>query len=378
MSFSSLLPAPKHRDLGPQDGYEKGRIIVKALTDADDEADAPNANSSSGSDTLEKTFRDVASRVQLQDFIPLRQRNFNLSIPYPSEEEMNKTYTRTFNHFQKLLAKSKKNHVDDDPNEIAIMANGRKIHVVTRSQDPLQPKMSKRAKKVYVPSNEEETVQPQLHISSNFAGQQVSKEMKKDWEIPKFVSQWKNPKGYVIQSRGAKTGGSSQEINEGFVDLANALEQADKEARLRLQLKKEAKVIELNRAMREREEKLNQIAQEVRQNRSYLRGSEGKRSLRQRDISEKVDMYQNDGRYSKKHKGNNYSNNTVSYDSRLYTKGVMNAKQRAENVYDNPLFAQQDIDSIYRVKYNKNKDSDDEGENVMSNGPVEFTKAERK
>lgn len=38
---------------------------------------------------------------------------------------------------------------------------------------------------------------------------------------------------------------------------------------------------------------------------------------------------------------------------------------------------QQDIDSIYRVKYNKNKDNTEDGESIMSNGPVEFTKAER-
>lgn len=56
----------------------------------------------------------------------------------------------------------------------------------------------------------------------------------------------------------------------------------------------------------------------------------------------------------------------------------MSGKSRPENAYDNPLFVQQDIDSIYRLKYSKRKGNIDEDESIMSNGPIEFTKAERK
>lgn len=374
MSFSSLLPLPKYDVQQKENSNERGKLMVKALTDEDAEIDQVEG------DNLTESFKNIASRVQLNDFIPLRQKNFNLEVPYPTQEEITKCYSKTYTHFQKLLAKSSKNYVEDRGDETITMPDGRRIHVVTKTQDPLQPKMSKSAKKIYVPSNEEETVQPQLHVSSNSTGQTVTPQMKKDWQIPTFVSQWKNPKGYAISSRGANgVSGESQDISEGFVNLANALEEADKEARLKLQIKKEAKVIELNRAMKERESKLNEIAKNVRAQRPYLhpdRAAErGKRSLEGRDISEKVELYQN---RTKKPKPN-----VVSYDSRLYTKGVSSGKNRSENVYDNPLFAQQDIDSIYRVKVNKKNgtagaEGDAEGEDIMSNGPVEFTKAEHK
>ncbi|CAL9729069.1 pre-mRNA-processing protein 45 [Monosporozyma unispora] len=369
MSFSSLLPPPKHGAQQKDKLHERSRLIVKALTDEDDESDQPEG------DELTESFNNIASRVQLNDFIPLRQRNINLEVPYPSQEEINKCYSKTFAHFQKLLAKSNKNYVEDNKDETITMSDGRRILVVTKTSDPLQPKMTKSAKKIYVPSNEEEGVQPQLHVSSNSTGQTVTPQMKKDWQIPTFVSQWKNPKGYAISSRGDNgVNGESQEINEGFIDLANALEEADKEARLKLQIKKEAEVIELNKAMRERELKLNKIAKEVRANRPYLHpqraAAQSRRFLQGRDISDKVNPYQHEAKKRKP--------NVVTYDSRLYAKGASSGKNRSENVYDNPLFAQQDIDSIYRVKVNKNKNGNDDGENIMSNGPIEFTKAEQK
>ena len=264
MSFSSLLPSPKHEIKSTKNVHETGKTIVKALTDDKDEV---VQTQKSEAESIENSFNNIASRVQLRDFIPLRQNNFDLEIPYPSTEEINRTYKRTYEYFQSLLDKNIKRPVSNAVNETITVGNGRKIHVVTKVQDPLQPKMIRSAKKVYVPSNEEESIQPQLYMSSNTSGQEISKEMKNEWKIPSFVSQWKNPKGYAISSRGDGQPGGSYEINQGFIDLANALEQADKEARIKLQEKKEAKVRELNRAMKEREQKLNRVAKEVRQNR---------------------------------------------------------------------------------------------------------------
>lgn len=367
MAFSSLLPSPKHDIKSIENDHEASKNIVRALTDDKDESDQPQ---DSEANRIEKLFSNIASRVRLRDFIPLRYENFDLEIPYPSAEEINTTYKRTYEHFQSLLAKNMKRPVSVATNETITAGDGRKIHVVTKVQDPLQPKMIKRAKKVYVPSNEEEPIQPQLYVSSNTAGQEISKEMKNEWRIPSFVSQWKNPKGYAISSRGDGQHGESQEVNQGFIDLANALEKADKEARLKLQEKREAKIKELNRAMKEREQNLNRIAKEVRRNRlasgrNYQ--SSDSKLLNSRDISERVKLYQTETTKKK---------NTVNYDSRLYTKGIMSGKSRLENAYDNPLFVQQDIDSIYRVKYNKSKNNSEDGEDIMSNGPVEFTKAE--
>lgn len=366
MSFSSLLPPPKHKSDAVHSLKTAGQIIVKALTDEDIDKDQP----SDDENNLKEQYDKIASRVHLHDFMPLRQKDFNIEIPYPSHDEINETYNRTLSHFQKLTSQIRqdKKNVSNPQVETVLMPNGRRIHVTTKTNDPLQPNLAKRAKKIYAPSNEEEEIQPQLHVSSNSTGSDVTKQMKQDWHIPTFVSQWKNPKGYAISSRGESNGGESQEINAGFVELANALEEADREARLQLQLKREAKVIELNKSMREREEKLNKIAKEVRQHRPYIHKQERRKSLDKRDISNKIDLYQNKPSQSVK-------KTVVSYDSRLYAKGSA-AKNRAENVYDNPLFAQQDIDSIYRVKYNQNKDGGD-GENIMSNGPVEFSKAEK-
>ena len=148
MSFSSLLPSPKHEIKSTENVHETSKTMMKALTDDKDEV---VQTQKSEADSIKNSFNNIASRVQLYDFIPLRQKNFDLEIPYPSTEDIDRTYKRTYEYFQSLLDKNIKRPVSNAVNETITVGNGRKIHVVTKVHDPLQPKMIRSAKKGLCP-----------------------------------------------------------------------------------------------------------------------------------------------------------------------------------------------------------------------------------
>ncbi|CCK70232.1 mRNA splicing protein PRP45 KNAG_0D04930 [Huiozyma naganishii CBS 8797] len=346
MSFSSLLPAPVHS--GKTGSNASGELLVNALVD-------------DGDAVASDQYSAMVSRVTLHDFIPLRQRDFNMAIPLPSESEVARTAKKTWSHFQSLIGEvEQKSAGGRTEDELVVLPGGKRLHIVTAQHDPLQPKKASRSKKSYAPSNEDEPIQPILHTTS--AGDNPSPPVdKRAWQIPSFVSQWKNPKGYTTALRGAGSvvaGNSGGEVTDGFVALADALEAADREARVRLQLKREAKVVELNRAVREREQKLNKIMKSVPR-----RGV----PLHERDVSERIALDTGPRPTA------NRSHEGVAYDSRLFTKGATTQRQ-TESLYDNPLFVQQDIDSIYRPrKTGRGEATEDES---LGTGPIEFTPAE--
>lgn len=353
MSFSSLLPAPKHdSDTRARNDEKQNQIhAVHALTGDDDTNQLENV--------LSRPQLMLASKVSFQDFVPLRQRNFDMKIPKPTQKDINETYTRTLKHFQAILGKASTAATDKKDSITEVTINSRKVKITTQQHDPLQPARLEKARKVYAPvENSEQDQAPQLHVATQTV---LSKEERDKWNIPTFVSQWKNPKGYTVDRNGVPTS-SPRQISEGFEKLSNALESADRKAREHIKLKVEAKRAVLEEQVKERENKLKSIAASARINKKEHIGAKD-RIKREKDMTERI---------AASSKLKHTSKSTVSYDSRLFVKGAK-GRGTSENIYDNPLFVQQDIDSIYRVKKSDSTDTDA----IVSSGPIQFTRAER-
>ena len=143
---------------------------------------------------------------------------------------------------------------------------------------------------------------------------------------------------------------------------------------MRLQMKYEARKIKLEEGVKLREEKIRALATRRRNYKvakryssnngrsSYARGGKEEQTgeansngvlverLRElahregREVSEKVLL--GTAKATKQPE--------LNYDSRLFVKGArLPAKRPEDQVYDNPLFVQQDIDTIYRTNYSK-------------------------
>ncbi|GAV53681.1 hypothetical protein ZYGR_0AK01830 [Zygosaccharomyces rouxii] len=423
MSFTSLLPAPKHSRNVPRNNLNKEQkskeLAVQALTHQGEEKD------------IERSVFDstIASDLTFQDFVPIRQKNFNLQIPLPSQNEIDKTYQRTKEIFERILLKNTQPEVAtiknnqqalENTQEILVHGSGgnfnRKLKVVEHARDPLQPN-AHRAKKVVAPPVDE-PITPIFHKTDSVeSSKKVSKEEKDMWKIPPAISSWKNPNGYTIgidkrltmDGRYNKDQMQAHEINDGFLQLSAALEKADRKARQELKLKAEAKKQIAEYENREKEEKLRILAQKAREERSRQRNKRSHRTIENgysdeaasREATRKArrEELERDMRKSKMStadrlrelaysQGREVSEKVVlgaakstnsfgtHYDSRLFTKGAnTQVKRGEEQVYDSPLFSQ--LGSSYRANLNK-LDKDVEDETSLSAGqtkPIEFTAA---
>lgn len=424
MSFTSLLPAPKHSQDGPKENLDveqkNKEVAVQALIHQKD-----------GSELERSVFdSNIANNLKFQDFVPIRQTNFNLQIPLPSQDEINKTYQRTKEIFERILLKSTqpeganiKNNQNtlEKTGEISVHTSGgksnRKLKVIEHAKDPLQPNAHK-AKKVVAPPVEE-PITPIFHKTDSVEStKKVSKEEKDMWKILPAISSWKNPNGYTIgiekrlamDGRYNKEQMQAHEINDGFLQLSAALEKADQKARKELKLKAEAKKQIAENENREKEEKLRILAQKAREERSRQRFKRSHKNIEdgyhddvaRREVIRKTrrEELEKDLRKSKMSTADRlrqlaYSqgreisekvvlgaaksthSSGVHYDSRLFTKGASTqVKRNEEQVYDNPLFSQ--LGSSYRANLNK-LDKDVEDEASVSAGqtkPIEFTAAD--
>ena len=396
--FSSQLPVPKHSKRNNSQENEKEQIKAKILLHNNKEDDETI------SDELDIIHRQIASNVKFEDFIPLRQRNFNIEIPLPSFEAIQETQSRTLQFLSKL-----QNGTGESRDNVVTKIGSREVRLSKPVQDPLQLSRFKRTGKIYTP-NLDQNVTPTtiLHDTSNGKNGKISAEEREKWNIPTLVSQWKNPNGYTIDRViGNGEGSEIKEINSGFSDLSEALEKADHDAKIRLQEKNELKRIEYEKEVTAKENKLKQLA-ENRRKRIEQRTVSRKEPLRIEKTESKTST--NNGnkilinklRNIAKQEGRDISEKIIlgaaeatktpamNYDSRLYMKGAAsNARRHEEQLYDNPLFVQQSIDSsIYRTDYNKldeQIDTENGQTDIMSKvrketgtinrGPIEFTKA---
>ncbi|CCC68599.1 hypothetical protein NCAS_0B05150 [Naumovozyma castellii] len=379
MSFSSLLPPPQHsKDKDPEDkdleAISAARSLIKPLLSGLQQRD----------DDPIATMLDAmpASKISFQDFIPLRQRNFKLEIPMPSQEEINETRNRTKEVFDKLLQKQISSHsstaVHNKPSSSVITRDdNRRLEIVERKQDPLQPTRNK-FKKTVAPVATEDVEVPIFHQVEE---KKLTKEERAKWNIPSAVSNWKNPNGYTVslekrlQMDGRFSGSSSGQvtnINDKHMELSDALEKVDKEARREL----------AQRALQRRhaaEQEANNRQVKLEALKDKIRGTGNKVSKkstvdrlkklaysRGEDISDKVALAA----------VNSSKQPDLDYDSRLFTKGGRSKKSESQ-VYDNPLFVQQDTDNIYRAKAARPDDNAVEAtvEASVRRGPVEFTRA---
>ncbi|SMN21494.1 similar to Saccharomyces cerevisiae YAL032C PRP45 Protein required for pre-mRNA splicing [Maudiozyma saulgeensis] len=414
MSFSSLLPAPLHsgtRSSQNQRNRHKEESKVNALLKDEDNNindDEPNE--------IDVIHRQIASNVKFEDFIPLRQRNFAMEIPLPTEDAIRQTKEKTLaflNRLQRDDSKSSGNIIGKKTDATIMKIGNRSVKVVTPVQDPLQPSRFKRTGKIYTPNvNQDKGPTTILHdlSSTTNPGKAISAEERSKWKIPTFVSQWKNPNGYTVDRvTGNGEGSGIKDINSGFSELSEALEDADRKAKQHLQEKNEAKRIAYENEVAEKEARLKELANRRRYNGSH--NNEPLRIEKPTTPSHVNNKKSNDNKSNgiliqklrniAKQEGRDISEKIIlgtakatavpemNYDSRLYMKGAQSsARRHGEQLYDNPLFAQQDIESIYRTNYNKLDDQIEtesgEGDIMnkvnketgnMNRGPIEFTKA---
>lgn len=260
---------------------------------------------------------EIAPSLELNSLIPIRARDFNMSIPLPSKAAIKETLERTQRHFQELT---------NPTHEDTVIVNGRTINVIQKQADPLMPRTASANKKKYVPNNELKTVQPQLRDNA------VASHSQKDWQIPAMVSQWKNPNGYTTLQRlqndtNVVKKGSTDVVNDKFDQLSKALDEADRNARKQLQMKNEERLKLINKTIKNHE---------VHKTTDHI------------IIKDEVEADKN--------------NTQVTYDSRLFLKGAVSNNDT--QIYDSSVFQTGHISHIYR--------------DPKQQAPVQFTKAVEK
>lgn len=390
MNFSSLLPPPKNTinsddlEILEQDHD----IIIQSLLNRKQGGDKPNNNIS---------FIG-ANVAKFNEFVPLRQSNFyGVDAPMPTKEEIRSCHDRTKETIDRLLHRvTNKGSNKNEATVKKVTIGNRKVNIQGKVNDPLQPARHKNiSNKIIAPMVDEPT--PILHATDDPATQRLNKEDRAKWNIPTAVSSWKNPLGYTVAlEHRAAHGRSPQPITNAsnkISELVSALDEADQEVRESIKQENELKRKQKLEEARIKEEKLKAIAdrsriRSKRQNekpresrydgknkRAKTTNNDKKSTVERlkelayaqgREVSEKVIL----GAAKATTSG---STNTVQYDSRFYSKGAnATAKRSEEQIYDNPLFVQQDIDSIYRVNA---KGIDEANEVTSKRGPIQFTKS---
>ncbi|AGO12024.1 AaceriADR361Wp [[Ashbya] aceris (nom. inval.)] len=381
--FSTLLPPPKKEQSFP---------VASADQSREQQGDEPVAGI-----VFDSLQPDGIPNVSFQDFIPIRQRDFNMSIPLPTKQDIDETFQRTKAYFDKLLSNKAPtnfrstsdirgskggNYIEYKTKDaLTDKSTSRIIKVVDHVADPLQPSQIKRKKVVAPPTDE--PAAPILHSGT----EKLTKEQREQWRIPSAVSNWKNPNGYAIDlekriaidGRYNKEGDAIPMVNEKLLELTNALEDAESRAREEVRSRAEARKQQAEQQVRLKEEKLRELAQRSREERQRKRRQpidqeeyDESAMVRQTERNEKRDQMKNDMRLSKLStadrlralahaQGRDVSEKIilgaakpsevpdVHYDSRLLTKGAGTAVPGApEQVYDSPLFAQNAMDRLYK------------------------------
>ncbi|AET39849.1 mRNA splicing protein PRP45 Ecym_5059 [Eremothecium cymbalariae DBVPG len=387
-SLSSLLPEPKQKTKSDAslDGYP---------VNAEGQDNLPVVGLIF--DSLQPELSPV---VSFSDFVPLRQRNFNMEIPLPTQQQIDDTNKRTKAFFQALLLKKsnpagskiKRNESSGNSGYIEyrsknlLSANSEStphlIKVVDHAADPLHLSNFK-IRSVYAPPIDEPPA-PILHKTDA----NLSKEERQKWEIPAAVSSWKNPNGYTIgldkrvalDARYSDSRMGAHDINEGFVRLSEALGEADRKARQELKLKAEARKQLAEQESKMKEEQLRMLAQRAKEEREKKRAERFSGNIIH-DEAARERAIKRDERRKEAEKDLNLSKLSVvdklkalahtqgrdisekiilgaakatevselQYDSQLLSRGANAAVKRSEDqLYDSPLFIQEAISSIYR------------------------------
>ncbi|ANB15877.1 mRNA splicing protein PRP45 [Sugiyamaella lignohabitans] len=226
-------------------------------------------------------------QTSYSDLIPLRQRAAEINLEKPTQEQVDLTTERTKAALEKIISgkveSSRPQSVVKKANEPTYVrytpasapASGsaprqRIIKMVDRAEDPLAPPKFKHTK---VPGGPPSPPPPVLRSPPR----KLTAKDQEDWYIPPSVSNWKNPKGFTIalDKRVAADGRGLQEavVNDNMAKLAEALYAADRSARdeIRQRAAMQQKLAERENAVKE--EKLRQLAQQAREERTKISAS---------------------------------------------------------------------------------------------------------
>lgn len=370
--------------------------------------------------------RDIQS--SLDDVIPLRQRQKIISLPKPSEQEVRDTTERTRKALDKILQQKlgKATTNSKDPKKPTYVrytssnildekpTSSRIIKIMDVEEDPMAPKKFKQKKQMARPPS---PPAPVLHAPTRKA----TAEEQKQWYIPPAISNWKNPNGFTIaldkrlavDGRDPNRDNTDGEVNKKFVNLAEALDEADKKAREDIKIRNAMKKKLAEKENREKEEKLRVLAQRAREDRmggvsiEYENDDARKRAMireeRRKKAERELRMSRMGNEQRMKTMVKSLGDRDVSertqlglakptnsaenqFDSRLFSKSTQ-VTNSEDQVYDNPLFVQNAVNSIYKAsESNLDNDPDAQLESMQTekrfdalssskeSGPVEFHK----
>ncbi|XP_077994338.1 SNW domain-containing protein 1-like [Glandiceps talaboti] len=148
-------------------------------------------------------------------------------------------------------------------------AKQRVIRMVEVQKDPMEPPKFKVNKKI--PRGPPSPPAPVMHSPNR----KVTVKEQQEWKIPPCISNWKNAKGYTIplDKRLAADGRGlqSQQINENFAKLAEALYIADRKAREAVEIRAQQEKKLAQRQKEKQEDNLRALAQKAREERAGIR-----------------------------------------------------------------------------------------------------------
>lgn len=336
---------------------------------------------------------------------PLRQHHRFIDVSKPSQQEVDECTARTKIALEtvlnKKLGRGKASSSSASPTFIKYKSSNmlnnttseRIIKIVDVKQDPMAPPKFKQKKQVLRPPS---PPAPILHAPQTT---KVTAQDQKDWYIPPSVSNWKNPNGYTISldKRLAVDGrdptrNQTKEINKNLVSLSSALDEADREIRKEIKIRNMMKNKLAEKETLEKEEKLRQLAEKARQNQGPAKLEDKNERLREiirndrkRAIEKefKVSKMGHEQKLKKLLSNRDVSHRTQlglakptnssvesQFDSNLFKHAV---SKDTNQIYDNPLFVQQAINSIYKTNTTAAAQMGGEDEAVGS-GPIEFEK----
>lgn len=155
------------------------------------------------------------------------------------------------------------------PANASAASQQRIIKMVQAPRDPMEPPRFTQRK---APVNPPSPPAPVMHSPER----KLSKEEAAEWKIPPVVSDWKNNRGYTISldKRLAADGRTlvDRSINDRFAHMAEALYQAEKNARADVEKRAALQMQVSVRAKAARERELRQLAEKARKERREFLG----------------------------------------------------------------------------------------------------------
>lgn len=235
--FSTLLPRPKNSEYDPSYHFIPSRNTPTKL--------------------LAQSENEVSKYDQT---IPLKKRYPDLKHDFPKPMPDEQLLNETKAVFDKILNVTEESNTQSDTNYIthSNQEGEQVIQVKTFQVDPMLPPSHKLRK-----NRHERVVDEDLTIIKDTNSTRLTKEDRQYWNIPAAVSNWKNSQGFTIGLDKRMIGRETRdpEINvEKFGQLSEALNIADKQARVDIKQRNELRQQEQLNEKRIREEKIKEIA----------------------------------------------------------------------------------------------------------------------